>query len=80
MDPVKAGAVVGERKAVTSVRSHSGQIAAARFEALIRKLAKRLSGSREARRLAVRNAVLSTVHAGGELGCEGGLPFDVERG
>jgi hypothetical protein len=62
---VKAGLVVGERKVVTSVRSRSGQYAAARFEALIRKLAKRLSGSREARRLAVRNAVLSTAASRG---------------
>ena len=45
MEPAKAGAVAGERKAVTSVRPRSGENqAAACLEALIRELGKTAFG------------------------------------
>jgi len=44
MVALKGAAFAGERKAVTSNRSRSGEQAAACFEALIRELAKTVSG------------------------------------
>jgi hypothetical protein len=69
MEFAQAETFSGEGKAVTSERSRSGEIAAARLEALIRRPAKRLAGSQRAKRTALPNAMLSTVHAGDELSC-----------
>jgi hypothetical protein len=82
MEASKGAAVAGEGKAVTSIRPREGEKAAARLEALIREPAKRFSGSREARRLALLIAMFSTVHAGGEQGWKSDHlePFSFDTG
>jgi hypothetical protein len=47
MESAQAEALSGEGKAVTSERSRLGEVAAARFEALIRKPVKTVAGEPE---------------------------------
>jgi hypothetical protein len=65
MAAVKTAVVSGERKAVASIRSHSGSTLRRALRHRSSRWRKRRLGSREAVRPALSNAALRAVHAGG---------------